>query len=345
MKIAFLPFVTHCNAYVRLQEKALQDLGHDVVPFQINVEADVACFNWYESFYTKSLFHIIKQYLFKKLSIGYLKMKGIKVVCFFHNKISHDATKAQAIASRRLMKYLYEKADAIVVLNDDSKRHLKEYVKKDVSNKVFIIPHINYIGAYSDQTEYSEYPFSNFRVLFTGVVKPYKNVEKILQAADKLKEYDIHFYINGMAKDKEYGRQIMEIAEGMQNVTVNLECVPNEKIDEVIRSACVQVFPYDIRSSMNSGSIIHAFSNGRTVIAPCISMLTDFPKDLYYSYEYNSDSEHTEELEKQILSAYNDWKKDRDAFFEKGKKLYEIVETQNSMTVVRQAYEAMLNKL
>ena len=67
------------------------------------------------------------------------------------------------------------------------------------------------------------------------------------------------------------------------------------------------LIPLDIKSSLNSGSSVLAFTMGKTVIIPKIGTVRDFPRELMFSYEYENESEHLNALVDKINEAFMKW--------------------------------------
>lgn len=53
----------------------------------------------------------------------------------------------------------------------------------------------------------------NMHILFMGSVRPYKNIELILEAANKLQGKNIEFVIAGKANNKDYEKLIQDQSE------------------------------------------------------------------------------------------------------------------------------------
>ena len=71
--------------------------------------------------------------------------------------------------------------------------------------------------------------------------------------------------------------------------------------------ADIVLIPLDIKSSLNSGSSVLAFTMGKTVIIPKIGTVRDFPRELMFSYEYENESEHLNALVDKINEAFMKW--------------------------------------
>lgn len=351
LRIGIYPYENNENAYIKMQRSAIEDLGYETVDIRgngmLHENIDVAIFNWNESVTGRSPLRTIYHLIQKMRQTVLLKKKDVYIVPVFHNKQPHDYNGLGRTASVFFTKFFYKRADRIIVLSEDSKKHLCKIINSDeVEKKAYVVPHENYIGVYSDAIDSIPHPDNEHFILqFIGLIRPYKNIDIIIEEARRCSDLDIIFRISGKPIDENYSKLIKNKASSISNVEYNPGFIPDEEIDSVIRKSDAQILPYDIKSSMNSGAAILAFSNARTVICPEISTLSDYDDNLYYSYYYGSIEEHLEQLENTIRRAFSDWETDRAKFYEKGDALFEAVKYQNSFEKVKEAYSKLFYSL
>lgn len=352
MKIAYFPFENNTNKYIQLSKTYLEANGCELVDFEKidfnNIQKiDAVFFNWFESVSEKWTIKALNNVLKKIKIIKKLKQNQVKIVFTFHNRISHGKKSIfNKMVVKKGMSMMYSYADAIILLSRDSRKYLREIIsEEDAASKEIYIPHPNYIGCYTKPIKDNIYvKHEKFQVLFVGAVKPYKNVELIIETAKKFQNYPIHFTIAGGCTN-EYASELEKLAVDQTNISLELHFIEDDKLDCMIRNADILLLPYNIESSMNSGTVLLAFSNGRTVICPDISTLHDFCKNDYYSYTYNDKVEHFEHLIEQVEIAFNDWKNNREDFEKKGTDLLEEVKIKNSKQIILDGYRRLLKKL
>jgi len=349
MNIAYFPISLDANQYINISVSTLKKCGCEVIdfgacPVREYRTLDAAFFNWYESVWGKRGGKLAAHLLIRLFRLILLKCNRVKIVFTFHNRQPHDAGR-DAWAARLFMTLLCRLSDRIIILSKDSKRYLSAYLsRKKIDRKAMYIPHPNYIGAYSPEGgDLSFRRDGTFKVLFVGVVKPYKNIELIIEAAERLKELPIRFLIAGMG-EADYEKKLRKSVK-TDNVILKLQYVDDKDLDFLIRDNDILLLPYDMESSMNSGTVLLAFSNGRTVISPRISTVSEYDESLIYSYQYRDESEHREKIAENLKRAYEDWKGGREAFEEKGQKLYQAVRTLNSGTVLEEKYRELIYNL
>jgi glycosyltransferase involved in cell wall biosynthesis len=308
----------------------------------------VVFLNWFESIgKSRSLISYIFHWIDKIIKIEYLKLNNIKIVTTFHNKKTHDTKGITGKLDVVLLKIILNKADKIIILSKESKKFLKYYIKEnDINDKVFYIPHPNYIGVYS--ADFSKVSYNDnikMKILFAGMIKKYKNIELIIDLARKTQELDIEYNVVGKCVDTDYGSEILEKAKGLSNIKFDFEFIEGEILEKMIRESDIMLLPYNTDSSMNSGTAILSFSNGRSVICPEIATIDEFDKSLVYSYTYMNEYEHIQNLYKTLINAYNDWKYNRIDFEEKGRLLFEDVSKNNSREILLRRYSEILKSL
>lgn len=351
MKIAYTPYNYNGNKYITISENALQDCGAELYEFNsktINKETDAVFLNWYESV-GRSKYPFRTLYLInkRKMVLRLIHKKGICIVTTFHNKVPHDISGFYGKLNQELLRFVLNISDYIITLNNHSLADLEEYIDKtDIEKKAFLIPHPNYIGAYSEPIVDVEYNYhKKMKILFAGQIRKYKNIELLLQAADKVKDLDIEFIIAGKCQTLQYKEYISKLIEEKNNVNGILRFIEDKELEGLVRESDLLVLPYNIASSMNSGTVILAFSNGRSVICPEIATIKDYDAELTYSYKYTSEEEHIVELEKKIRMAYDDWKNRNEEFTNKGKILFEEVKIKNSYESIKERYSLLLEKI
>lgn len=124
-------------------------------------------------------------------------------------------------------------------------------------------------GHYRDRPEYrgarTEVP-SEDRLLYFGLIRPYKGVDDLLDAFVGLDSPDITLRIVGKPQDPELAEAIRDESKRHERITHRLEFVPDGDLGTEIARARVVVLPY--REMHNSGSAILALSMARPVVVP-----------------------------------------------------------------------------
>lgn len=347
MKIAFKPY-GESNKYIENSIEAIRRLGHEVVPFSEAKARDtqIVILNWYES--TRERRGAIKNlalFIVKGLAIFYLRALNKRIVFVMHNKQSHG----HSITSRWLQRLLIRHCDAIQILSRPSLKYLPEKYAK----KAFYVPHPNYVCAYPPLQKYTReelgIPSDRLVYLFVGLIRPYKNVEMLVEIAKKTGDR-AHFVIAGAPSSEAYRDELLRQMEGASNITQLFTFIPDEDLCSLINLSDALVLPYDVSSSLNSGVAILAFSNKRTVIAPLIATLEDIAEEnCFIGYTYKSAEEHKRILEEKLKRPFCDARltvaQTRERLHEMGQRAYDYVNEHNDLSAISEKYREMFDAL
>ncbi|MGX7835548.1 glycosyltransferase, partial [Campylobacter fetus subsp. venerealis] len=115
---------------------------------------------------------------------------------------------------------------------------------------------------------------TRLKLLFLGAIKPYKNIELLIDLAKKF-PLDIQLTVAGNPSSDSYRSELEALALDTQNIKLDLTFIPDEELPGYIHESDLLILPYSLASSLNSGTVILAFSYGRTVICPRIGTIDD----------------------------------------------------------------------
>lgn len=351
MNVGYYPYNDDTNRYIDISKKCIRNLGHKIIDFKkingSNVDKiDCVILNWYESVAARNFIKAFYKTRKRKRVIKQCKRNGVKIITTFHNKQPHDINNAVAkMIINHFYKWLIRMSDRIIVLSNDSKKYLRGFIsKQDINNKCFLIPHPSYIDDSFNESLMKKTK-NMFEMLFIGQIRPYKNIEILIDAVKDLDDIPISLRIVGKPLNEKYSKALIKRSEPNKNISFSFGFVPEEDLVKNLYRSTVVVLPYDLRSSMNSGTVLLSFSNMRTVICPRISTLSDFDKNLFYSYTYSNEQEHRKALADSIRKAYEDWDYSSKTFAEKGIALYMTVKERNSIQALTERYSELLRDI
>lgn len=350
MKIAMYPYKSDSNKYIELIQKSIHLLDIEINSFDVVFkdrkllnETEYFIFNWYESLYTTSLIKQTVRLIKKYLKLLILVFKGKKIIWVLHNKIPHDSK--NTFYPTLLMKYLSKKSYKIIIHSHESKDVIRQLNNSDkVAEKIVYIPHPNYINAYEDGEELKKFDDDKLNLLFIGAIKPYKNVDLIIKAVNELSLPNIRLILAGKIENKEYEEYINSLINNNNNIITDFRFIRDNEIQGIIKSADILILPYDIKSSLNSGTILLAFSNKRTVLSPSIGTLKDFKnQEDFFAYDYEDEEEHKQKLKENIANISKMFSADSSIFKRKGERCFSVVEDKNSLERISYAFKKILN--
>jgi glycosyltransferase involved in cell wall biosynthesis len=206
-----------------------------------------------------------------------------RLVITAHNAVPHEPRSWHAGFYRRW----YRLADRIHVLSSHTRdRLIAEFGV--APEKLLLVPHGNYEGFVEAHPADGgaacrssfEIPQEARVVLFFGLIRPYKGVERLLEAFELLaKAEDLHLVIAGAAEPA-LARALesaIERSEAKARIRLRPRFSTDPELVALLRMADVVVFPY--HHVDQSGALLLAMSFGKAVIASDIPGFREYLDD------------------------------------------------------------------
>ena len=144
---------------------------------------------------------------------------------------------------------------------------------------VVVIPHGDYRQWFSG---FPRPPAEAGRMLYFGLIRPYKGVESLLEAFGDIKDPVLRLRIAGKPVEPALAAQIVAAGETDHRISSDLTYIDDAQLaDEVGRSELV-VLPY--RDLQNSGSLLLALSLDRPVLVPDNVMTRELADEVGHSW-------------------------------------------------------------
>lgn len=323
--------------YVELLKQSVKDAGYKVSDYAGG--AKYVWLHWYENGVNDH-----EDFYRKIAMMKAWKDQGKKIIVHIHNKKPHESPVPNL--SHALMTMLYDSADHISIMSEETKKLLEEtwYYGDDFS-RVSKTPHPNYVDAYGSRLEAPETLNNDtLKILFFGQVRPYKGVEKLLKVTEGLSNIEIS--ILGTPKDEKYVERLHELCKDRSNVKFRLEFIPDDEIPRIFSEHHIVALPYSIDSSLNSGAAILALSYARTVVGTNNGTLKELGDDsLYFGYDYQDDQDHIEQLEKAIQTIHSQYSGRYNDLLDLGEKVFERVNEDNSIDAIAASIDDMIKRI
>jgi glycosyltransferase involved in cell wall biosynthesis len=338
MKIAFSPFKSQENKYVDIMVSIINSIKEvKLIPFKPKEYllfskkiwgADTIWLNWYEND------TVAAKKILKIMVLFLIRFSGKKIIYVLHNKKPHDAHKS--IFTNLLCGSMYYFSNIIIVHSEMS----RQVVPKEYAHKIRYIPHPNYINEYGEM-KYYDNADAKLRLLFLGQIRPYKNMELLIKAVSNFDDNELELTIVGKPISQEYMRKLQTLIR-KKNIKFISKFVEDNELTSYLGTCDLLVLPYDITSSLNSGTVILAFSYAKTVICPNIGTLSDMENKKFLSYTYVNQEEHDRKLTMLIQKSINLKMKNKNIFNEWGKVMYNEVAENNSKEKIRELIEEQI---
>ncbi len=209
------------------------------------------------------------------LKLQYLQQRGIRLVYTVHNLSQHEGLHPHL--NEQANRWLFDHANAIHVHDRASAEAVAETYNRQ--QDVFVIPHGNYIGVYPDQVDRDEarqrlgIPPEHFVYLCMGQVRPYKGLDRLIDAFTKMGDHNTTLIIAGQANDAGYAQRIRERVNGQSNIKLFIEYIADDNLQIFFNSSDACVLPY--RRATTSGAALLAYSFAKPIVAPAIGPFPD----------------------------------------------------------------------
>lgn len=195
---------------------------------------------------------------------------------------------------------------AIITHCDSVKREIVEAFHLQKNNKVFVVPHGNYIDVYENQVSQQEardrlnIPAEDLVFLFFGNIYKYKGILEAIDAFKCLESDRLSFIIAGRLPQgqPELEEQILDKIEDQKNIIFVPKKIPDQDVQLYMNACDCVLTPY--QTFTTSGVTLLSMSFGRACIAPSVGFFKDV---LDESGSFLYDLNHEEGLLKAMQSA------------------------------------------
>lgn len=268
-----------------------------------NNKIDIIHLDWLHPYYkSRNRFTSTIRCLSFINKISLLKLQGSKLVWTAHNLTSHSGS--NPVLDRLVSSFVVKTADAIIAHCEAAKEQIILDFKLKNPEKVYVIPHGNYIDCYpnttSAQAARSQLGIAPDAVtlLFMGIIRPNKGIYDLINAVEALGDSRLHLLVVGKPYPGE-AEHIRQRLSQLPSTTFIPEYVPNDKIQLYMNAADVVAFPY--KNILTSGAVILAMSYGRACIAPRLGCMAETLENSRGAFLY--DSKNPEGLKEAIQKA------------------------------------------
>lgn len=297
LKVVFLPWWSR-NPYQNLLTKHLEQLGvvvenfsHNSIffltPAVIRWQPDIIHFHTlYPFFLSSNNFTFLCKFFTFFSQVLILKLIGVKIIWTVHDLKNHEniQVKSERIFNRFFARYVH----AIITHCEIAKREVVKSFHLNNEDKIFVIPHANYIGYYENTIDRLEaqrtlgVKDAKLILLFLGLIRAYKGVPELIDAFKQLNDDRVYLVIAGKTATN-LAEQIRQMTKGHDNIKFIPGFVADDQIQVYMNACDAVVLPY--RDILTSGSAVLAMSFSRACIAPrkgCITEILDESGGILY---------------------------------------------------------------
>jgi len=303
IKAVFLPKFVYDNPYIAQLIYNLKKVNIELVlpsnsssktfflPLLFFPEkVDFVHFHWLHPFFldTNKFINTFKV-LIIILQILFLKLMKVKIVWTIHNLKNHENT--NLIFERICSIVVAELSNAIIAHCQIAKEKAVRRFFIRNQDKVFVVPHGNYINYYENKIEKASarkrlgVKESNLVFLFLGAIRPYKGVFELIDIFNKLPNEKIELVIAGRVHNdsQEMTELLQQKIAHDPRIKFFPGFIPTDEVQIYMNACDAVIFPY--KDILTSGAVLLAMSFGKACIAPCQGcigeVLDDFGAFLY----------------------------------------------------------------
>ncbi|VEP13844.1 Group 1 glycosyl transferase [Hyella patelloides LEGE 07179] len=227
------------------------------------------------------LFRWIRLFVFIS-QVFILKLLGTKTVWTvheWHDKFNFDKISIPPQHTAIIGKFI----DAIIAHSHTVKQEITKAFSLENQNKVFVVPHGNYIDIYENKVSKLEarkalgIPTENVVFLLFGNIYRYKGVLEAIDAFKYLPQDGISLLIAGQPKPDRLEELIKDKIQGAKNIILVPERVLDDEVQIYLNASDCVLLPYQVFTT--SGAAILAMSFGRACIAPRVGFFSDVLDD------------------------------------------------------------------
>jgi glycosyltransferase involved in cell wall biosynthesis len=193
----------------------------------------------------------------------------------------------------QLRQEIADRVDVIHVMCEETVDLCSGYFDLPQS-KVRVLPHPSYIDVYPNLVDQATARYElglghgDFVYLHLGKIRPYKGIDRLLDAFDRLARHDpkARLLLVGEPGRFEQLDEIKQRARANPNVISNFNAIPDADLQLYMNAADVVVLPY--RTALNSGVLQLAFSFAKPVVASetgCIPNQVDATTGVTFSWD------------------------------------------------------------
>jgi beta-1,4-mannosyltransferase len=301
IEVIFLPYESWRNPYQTALAQALTSHGVRVQPAEASTlrqaitasrlgELDIVHFHWVSAFTLSGtrLASMLKTSLFLTACRA-LKQHGVKIVWTIHNLYEHEHRDPDW--EQRTNQIFFQLCNQVIVHCPRAIELVQRAYElpKHAGDRFGVIPHGHYQDQYpnkiSRKVARSKMGIDpdDFVFLFFGQIRPYKNINELINAFDSLETQQAQLLIAGEPAHDSLKSKIHSVAGDHSRIHTWLERVPDETIQNYMNAADVVVLPF--RNILSSSTITLAMSFSKAVITPALGcspdILAEQPELLY----------------------------------------------------------------
>jgi glycosyltransferase involved in cell wall biosynthesis len=256
---------------------------------------DIIHFHWPDGYINqKTIVKSLQRVFTLAFILMVTQLKATRLVWTVHNVVPHDAYHPKL--SQFFMRWFVKQCDGLIFMSEESKASFFSLYKVKESTQYAIIPHGHYRTSYPAAIDQQaaknqlNLPQDKKVLLFFGMIKPYKNIDMLMELFAQAKLLDYILVVAGNTDSPELKERLQQHAKH-PNIHLFLHFIPDNKLHIYLSAADAVILPY--KTILNSGALLLALSFNKPVIAPHIGAFVTLQQELgrKWIYSYAGDLE------------------------------------------------------
>lgn len=291
----YVPF----NPYNWLLNKNLEKHQLTIIPYTHNKvlteDYDVWHMHWpAENVIRKSFIQSFIRFIGFFVLLSLAKLKKAKIIWTAHNFKLHDSL--HPLLEKLFWKFFPSFVDGYIIHSEYANNILREKHKKLSDTKFSIIYHGHYKEWYPNNIGKSEakrllnIDEDYFVFLFLGSIRPYKNIDLLLEAFTNLDGGKHKLIIAGKSNSEKLNQFILTYSNSNSNIIYDRKWIEDDEFQLYFNASDLAVLPYNIPSS---GMALLALSFECPILMPSNPMLVEYKEiisdNLIYLYQEKLD--------------------------------------------------------
>lgn len=271
--LALKPLKAAGNSFSGLFSSHIDGASFERVPFDWEHlgrgRYDIIVFHWPTEFFRpdsrKATLKLLGRMLLDKLR------HRTKFVWVVHNLQPHDG----GAMNSELTAYLFLKLlDGAILLSEHSRQEMCRLHPFTKSLATLVTVHGRYDSFIRPPRDSIPSERRN-KLLFFGLIRDYKNVERLVTEAHKVATDPFSLTVIGVCPEEELERKIRAAAGDDARISLDIrhDFVPDDELERVIDAHDAVVLPY--RNILNSGVALHSLARNKPVLAPRMGSLPE----------------------------------------------------------------------
>ena len=246
------------------------------------LEYDIVHIHWPEHYLNSNYF--LKAFTFTMtflLGLFWAKLWGKRIVWTIHNLTPHKIK--YKLMSKVFWSVYFRLVDGCISLSEANKLIAIRRYPFLTKLKHSVCLHGLYTDYYEDDTSRSvarrklNIPADKKTFLFLGQIKPYKNVEKLINIfTDNASFKDCILLIAGKFESIEYKNEVSALLERAENIVLKEGFVEDRDLALYFRASDAAIFPF--KNIFNSGSVLLSLSFQTPAITPFTENFDEYSK-------------------------------------------------------------------